>query len=345
MMKSEELIERFRKEYLTNMEYDELKNLYEYIDYNAKIYSFENIILNASYFMTDFSKLSNLIISFQNINNTSPKLKDLQLAIQSELYHRNIKKKMDKNKKQEKYLITSIRIHDNTLSNIDKLVYGKVPYYYDIIDKEHIENFLNDENVCRYLESGRYIIELDFLNISRAESIKLKFGFIYSKGIVRITKQFIFPEVQTDITDFTPISEPVKKVFISVPFKNRKDKDILISIEKMHKLAEEKFGQKLEPVHNFFIPGDSNEIIAPEDSNKSLYYLSEAIKKISQVDYFIGGQPCARSRGCSIETSIVANYNNPYKIISFSETVDVLSDMLFDDILRRRRIDSEKKNH
>ena len=37
MMKSEELIERFRKEYLTNMEYDELKDLYEYINYNAKI--------------------------------------------------------------------------------------------------------------------------------------------------------------------------------------------------------------------------------------------------------------------------------------------------------------------
>ena len=97
MMKSEELIERFRKEYLTNMEYDELKDLYEYINYNAKIYSFENIVLNTSYFMTNFNKLSNLIISFQNINNTSPKLKDLQLAIQSELYHRNIKKKMDKN--------------------------------------------------------------------------------------------------------------------------------------------------------------------------------------------------------------------------------------------------------
>lgn len=343
MMKSEELIERFRKEYLTNMEYDELKDLYDYINYNAKIYSFENIILNTGYFITDFCKLSNLIISFQNINNTSPKLKDLQLAIQSELYHRNIKKKMDKNKKQEKYLLTSIRIHDITLPDVDKLIYGKAPYYYDIIDKEHIQNFLNDEYVCRNLESGRYIIKLDFLDISRAESIKLKFGFIYSKGIVRITKQFIFPEVQTDITDFTPISEPVKKVFISVPFKNRKDKDILISIEKMHKLAEEKFGQKLEPVHNFFIPGDSNEIIAPEGSNKSLYYLSEAIKKISQVDYFIGVQPCARSRGCSIETSIVANYNIPYKIISFSETVDVLSDMLFDDVLRR--IDNEKKNH
>ena len=67
MMKSEELIERFRKEYLTNMEYDELKDLYEYINYNAKIYSFENIILNTSYFMTNFNKLSNLIISFQNI--------------------------------------------------------------------------------------------------------------------------------------------------------------------------------------------------------------------------------------------------------------------------------------
>jgi hypothetical protein len=74
-----------------------------------------------------------------------------------------------------------------------------------------------------------------------------------------------------------------------------------------------------------------------------LYYLSEAIKKISQVDYFIGVQPCARSRGCSIETSIVANYNIPYKIISFSETVDVLSDMLSDDVLRR--INNEKKNH
>lgn len=343
MMKSEELIERFRKEYLTNMEYDELKDLYEYINYNAKIYSFENIILNSSYFMTDFSKLSNLIISFQNINNSSPKLKDLQLAIQSELYHRNIKKKMDKNKKQVKYLITDIRIHDITLPDVDKLIYGKAPYYYDIIDKEHIQNFLNDEYVCRYLESGRYIIELDFLNISRAESIKLKFGFIYSKGIVRITKQFIFPEVQTDITDFAPISEPIKKVFISVPFKNRKDKDILISIEKMHKLAEEKFGQKLEPVHNFFIPGDSNEIIAPEDSNKSLYYLSEAIKKISQVDYFIGVQPCVGSRGCNMELNIVAIYNIPYKIISFAETVDVLSDMLSDDVLRR--IDNEKKNH
>ena len=135
-----------------------------------------------------------------------------------------------------------------------------------------------------------------------------------------------------------------KKIdILNKSIENRKDKDILISIGKMHKLAEEKFGQKLEPVHNFFIPGDSNEIIAPEDSNKSLYYFSEAIKKISQVDYFIGVQPCVGSRGCNMELNIVANYNIPYKIISFSETIDVLSDMLFDDVLRR--IDNEKKNH
>lgn len=99
----------------------------------------------------------------------------------------------------------------------------------------------------------------------------------------------------------------MKKVFISIPFTGRKDEDILKSIDKMHKIAEEKFEQKLEPVHNFFIVGDENEIIAPEDcKNASIYFLSEAIKKMSFVDYFIGVQS-GTSFGCDIENSISLN--------------------------------------
>lgn len=101
----------------------------------------------------------------------------------------------------------------------------------------------------------------------------------------------------------------MKKVFISVPFKGRTDENILDSIDKMHKVAEQMFGEKLEPVHNFFILGDDNEIVPPDNvTNESIYFLSEAVKKISICNYFIGVPDIGLWNGCDIESKIALNY-------------------------------------
>lgn len=127
--------------------------------------------------------------------------------------------------------------------------------------------------------------------------------------------------------------EPLKKVFISVPFSGREDKNVINSINKMHALAEIVFGQELEPVHNFFIKGQDAEIIAPEGCNESIYYLSYAIEKMSYVDYFIGVptkisdfKTCI-SRGCKIENMIAESYCIPMKILSLDELPSVAPDL------------------
>lgn len=136
-----------------------------------------------------------------------------------------------------------------------------------------------------------------------------------------------------NISEARKNKEPLKKVFISVPFNGREDKNVINSINKMHELAEIVFDQELEPVHNFFIKGQDAEIIAPEGCNEPLYYLSYAIEKMSYVDYFIGVptkisdfKTCI-SRGCKIENMIAESYCIPMKILTYNELLLVAPDL------------------
>ena len=74
----------------------------------------------------------------------------------------------------------------------------------------------------------------------------------------------------------------MKKLFISVPMRNRTECAIKASMEQMHKIAEAVFGEELEVIPTYF------EDDPPENTNMALWYLGESIKKLSEADRFIG---------------------------------------------------------
>lgn len=74
----------------------------------------------------------------------------------------------------------------------------------------------------------------------------------------------------------------MKKLFISVPMRNRTEYAIKASMEQMHKIAEAVFGEELEVIPTYF------EENPPENTNMALWYLGESIKKLSEADRFIG---------------------------------------------------------
>lgn len=66
----------------------------------------------------------------------------------------------------------------------------------------------------------------------------------------------------------------MKKLFISVPMRNRTEYAIKASMEQMHKIAEAVFGEELEVIPTYF------EDDPPENTNMALWYLGESIKKL-----------------------------------------------------------------
>lgn len=88
----------------------------------------------------------------------------------------------------------------------------------------------------------------------------------------------------------------MKKLFISVPMRNRTEYAIKASMEQMHKIAEAVFGEELEVIPTYF------EDDPPENTNMALWYLGESIKKLSEADRFIGIYDEDKGyRGCIIE--------------------------------------------
>lgn len=89
----------------------------------------------------------------------------------------------------------------------------------------------------------------------------------------------------------------MKKLFISVPMRNRTEYDIKASMEQMHKIAEAVFGEELEVIPTYFKDDP------PENTNMALWYLGESIKKLSEADRFIGIYDAEKEYdGCIIET-------------------------------------------
>lgn len=94
----------------------------------------------------------------------------------------------------------------------------------------------------------------------------------------------------------------MKKLFISVPMRGRTEENIKKSMDKMHKIAEIIFDQKLERIESY-IPGS-----APEDTvNSRVWYLGESIKMMAQADYFIGVN-YSRYSGCEVEREVASMY-------------------------------------
>lgn len=94
----------------------------------------------------------------------------------------------------------------------------------------------------------------------------------------------------------------MKKLFISVPMRDRTEENIKKSMEKMHKIAEAVFGEELEVIPSYI------EHRPPENVHQAVWYLGESIKKLSEADYFIGIEWCSGAAGCDVERIIAGNY-------------------------------------
>lgn len=93
----------------------------------------------------------------------------------------------------------------------------------------------------------------------------------------------------------------MKKLFISVPMRNRTKENIKRSIECMHKIAEIAFGKELELIDSYI------EDNPPMDSKQSILYLGKSIELLAQADYFIGVGECGHP-GCCVENEVAYRY-------------------------------------
>lgn len=101
----------------------------------------------------------------------------------------------------------------------------------------------------------------------------------------------------------------MKKLFISCPMRGRKEEDIKNSFERMHRIAEAVFDEKLEVIDTF-IQNDP-----PATKSIALWYLGESIKKMANADYFIGTKNCWTYSGCIVEKCVADLYDIPSFLI------------------------------
>lgn len=102
----------------------------------------------------------------------------------------------------------------------------------------------------------------------------------------------------------------MKKVYVSVPMRGRKEEDIKKSYETGKRIAEAVWGEKLELIETF-VKSDP-----PATNNIAIYMLGESIKKMAAADYFIGPESFYTSceglevfKGCVIENKIARMYD------------------------------------
>lgn len=88
----------------------------------------------------------------------------------------------------------------------------------------------------------------------------------------------------------------------AVHLKGRTDEAIKDSIERMHRIAEAVFNEKLEIIPSYI------EYDPPESCKQAVWYLGESIKKMAEADYFIGVRDTDGFSGCNIERSVARAY-------------------------------------
>ena len=91
----------------------------------------------------------------------------------------------------------------------------------------------------------------------------------------------------------------MKKLFVSVPMRDRTEEQIRYSIDKMNKIANVIFDENLEVI-NSYDPKLRDE--PPIDA------LGKSISAMADADYFIGIGYSVTYRGCSIETDVAHGY-------------------------------------
>ena len=100
----------------------------------------------------------------------------------------------------------------------------------------------------------------------------------------------------------------MKKLFVSVPMKNRTKEEIRVSIQKMKQIAEIYEGEELELIDTYI------KDTPPENKNESIWYLGKSIQMLAQADVFIAISDSYFWNGCAIETETA----NRYGIKSYS---------------------------
>ena len=97
----------------------------------------------------------------------------------------------------------------------------------------------------------------------------------------------------------------MKKLFISCPMNGLTDEMIKANREKMHKIAEIVFDQKLEVIPSYIVPAGE----VPEGAMTSMWCLGRSIQMMSEADYYIGvDMHYGYSYACEIENNVARNY-------------------------------------
>ena len=131
----------------------------------------------------------------------------------------------------------------------------------------------------------------------------------------------------------------MKKLFISCPMRGLSDEVIKKVREKMHKLAEVYFDQKLEVI----AACAPTEYAFPEDCNRDVAALGVSIKRMASADYFIGirGGWADIFPGCYIEDDVAYRYNIPCIDVDLGD----LHIKELDDAVKLARMDKRKEVH
>ena len=98
----------------------------------------------------------------------------------------------------------------------------------------------------------------------------------------------------------------MKKLFISCPMRGLSHEMIKANREKMHKIAEIVFDQKLEVIPSYIVPAGE----VPEGAMKSMWCLGRSIQMMSEADCYIGVDALydCDYPGCVIENNVAINY-------------------------------------
>ena len=111
--------------------------------------------------------------------------------------------------------------------------------------------------------------------------------------------------------DLRKENKEMKKLFISVPMKDRTEEQIKASMNKMHKIAEAVFGEELEVIDTY--------IDDPSYKDRPIACLGESIKKMQEADYFVGVDCAWKCRGCYIEREMAQRYLGCKKIFTIED--------------------------
>lgn len=103
----------------------------------------------------------------------------------------------------------------------------------------------------------------------------------------------------------------MKKLFISCPMKNRSEKNIRMTFDRLHKIAEAVYGESLEVIPTYI------EDNPPKCKTEGLWYLGKSIELLSQADYFIGicGDNAWLYNGCTVEADVAKLYGLPVYLV------------------------------